>query len=221
MGFLGYEGSVRLNGVELAEASGDGIRERIGMLSQRSHVFGTTIAENVMLGRQGVTDAEVWRALAAAQLDESVRRMPGGLDAEVGPLGMSLSGGESQRLALARMLLDPPPLLILDEPTEHLDAATAQAIEGTIRRGTSDSTRLTITHRLRGIGADDRVVVLRDGRIEADGTCSEVAAAEGWFAGQLRLERDESEMASLIASLPVGVAVSRMHTSGAPAFRQG
>jgi thiol reductant ABC exporter CydC subunit len=221
MGFLGYEGSARLNGVELAEASGDGIRERIGMLAQRSHVFGTTIAENVMLGRQGVTDAEVWRALAAAQLDESVRRMPGGLDAEVGPLGMSLSGGESQRLALARILLDPPPLLILDEPTEHLDAATAQAIEGTIRQGTSDSTRLTITHRLRGIGADDRVVVLRDGRIEADGTCSEVAAAEGWFAGQLRLERDESEMASLIASLPVGVAVSRMHTSGAPAFRQG
>ena len=221
MGFLGYEGSVRLNGVELAEASGDGIRERIGMLSQRSHVFGTTIAENVMLGRQGVTDAEVWRALAAAQLDESVRRMPGGLDAEVGPLGMTLSGGESQRLALARILLDPPPLLILDEPTEHLDAATAQAIEGTIRRSTSESTRITITHRLRGISADDRVVVLRDGRIEADGTCRELAAAEGWFAGQLRLERDESEMASLIASLPVGVAVSRMHTSGTAAFRQG
>ena len=221
MGFLGYEGSVRLNGVELAEASGDGIRERIGMLSQRSHVFGTTIAENVMLGRQGVTDAEIWRALAAAQLDESVRHMPGDLDAEVGPLGMTLSGGESQRLALARILLDPPPLLILDEPTEHLDAATAQAIEGTIRRGTSDSTRLTITHRLRGIGADDRVVVLRDGCIEADGPCRELESAKGWFAGQLRLERDESEMASLIASLPVGVAVSRMHTSGTAAFRQG
>ncbi len=221
MGFIGYEGSVRLNGLELDEASGDGIRERIGMLSQRSHVFGTTIAENVMLGRQGVTDAEVWLALAAAQLDESVRHMPGGLDAEVGPLGMSLSGGESQRLALARILLDPRPLLILDEPTEHLDAATAQAIEGTIRRSTTDSTRITITHRLRGISADDRVVVLRDGRIEADGTCRELAAAEGWFAEQLRLERDESEMASLISSLPVGIAVSRNRTSGATAFRQG
>lgn len=221
MGFLGYEGSARLNGVELAEASGDGIRERIGMLSQRPHIFGTSIAENVVLGRQGVTDAEVWQALAAAQLDESVRRMPGGLDAEVGSRGMSLSGGEAQRLALARILLDPRPLLILDEPTEHLDAATAQSIERTIRLSTFESTRITITHRLRGIAACDRVVVLLDGRIEADGTARELGSAAGWFAEQLRVEHDEFEMASFIASLPVGAAVSRRRTSGTAAFRQG
>ena len=221
MGFLGYEGSARLNGVELAEASGDGIRERIGMLSQRPHIFGTSIAENVVLGRLGVTDAEVWQALAAAQLDESVRRMPGGLDAEVGPRGMSLSGGEAQRLALARILLDPRPLLILDEPTEHLDAATAQSIERTIRLSTFESTRITITHRLRGIAACDRVVVLLDGRIEADGTARELGSAAGWFAEQLRVEHDEFEMASFIASLPVGAAASRRRTSGTAAFRQG
>jgi ABC-type transport system involved in cytochrome bd biosynthesis fused ATPase/permease subunit len=219
MGFLAYEGSIKLNGIELSAAGSDGIRERIGLLAQRSHVFGTTIAENVRLGRPGFGDAQVWAAIAAAQLDHSVRRMPGGLDAEVGPLGMRLSGGESQRLALARILLDPPPLLILDEPTEHLDGATAQALERTIRTSTDGSTRITITHRLRGIDLDDHVIVLREGGIEAEGSCRDLAAGDGWFAEQLRTERDELEMAELIEGLPVGVAVGRVPTSSQAAFR--
>ena len=214
MGFLAYEGSIELNGIELSLSGGDGIRGRIGLLAQRSHVFGTTIAENVRLGRPGLSDAQVWEALAAAQLDESVRRMPGGLDAEVGPLGMRLSGGESQRLALARILIDPPPLLILDEPTEHLDGATAEAIEQTIRTATASSTRITITHRLRGICPGDHVIVLRDGRIEAEGSCLELASGVGWFADQLRTELDELEMFEFIEGLPVGIAVIRVPTTG-------
>jgi ATP-binding cassette subfamily C protein CydCD len=214
MGFLAYEGSIKLNGIELSAAGSDGIRERIGLLAQRSHVFGTTIAENVRLGRPGLSDTQVWRALAAARLDESVRRMPGGLDAEVGPLGMRLSGGESQRLALARILIDPPPLLILDEPTEHLDGVTAEAIERMIRAATAASTRITITHRLRGINTGDHVIVLREGRIEAEGMCDELARGGGWFADQLRTERDELEMSELMEGLPVGVAVIRVPPSG-------
>ena len=214
MGFLAYEGSIELNGIELSLAGNDGIRERIGLLAQRSHVFGTTIAENVRLGRPGFNDARVWGALAAAQLDESVRRMPDGLDAEVGPLGVRLSGGESQRLALARILLDPPPLLILDEPTEHLDGEAAEAIERTIRTVTACSTRITITHQLRGINAGDHVIVLRDGSIEAEGSCDELARRDGWFADQLRTERDKLEMSELMEGLPVGVAVIRVPASG-------
>ncbi|CAB4872807.1 MAG: thiol reductant ABC exporter subunit CydC [Actinobacteria bacterium] len=210
MGFLGYEGTIHVNGIELSSVSGDELRTRIGLMAQRSHLFDTTVAENVRLGRPGVGDDAVWRALEAAQVDEAVRSMPRQLDTEVGTFGLAVSGGEAQRLALARLLLEPPPAIIFDEPTEHLDPRTAQALEVTLRSSTMNSTRITISHRLDSIDAGSRVIVLRDGLVEACGSAAELAGQGGWFADRLANERAETDMAALIEGLPIGTAVARI-----------
>ncbi len=210
MGFLGYEGTIHVNGIELSSVSGDELRTRIGLMAQRSHLFDTTVAENVRLGRPGVGDDAVWRALEAAQVDEAVRSMPRQLDTEVGTFGLAVSGGEAQRLALARLLLEPPPAIIFDEPTEHLDPRTAQALEVTLRSSTANSTRITISHRLDSIDAGSRVIVLRDGLVEACGSAAELAGQGGWFADRLANERAETDMAALIEGLPIGTAVARI-----------
>lgn len=207
--FLGYEGSYSLNGVEVSTATGDDIRQHIGVLAQRAHVFDTTIAENVGLGRPDVTEDRIWAALEQAQLADAVRAMSDGLQTQVGSFGTSISGGEAQRLALARFLVDPKPVLILDEPTEHLDGRTARALTDTIRAITRDLTCIEVTHRLTTLAAEDRVVVLDAGRIVATGTVAELADQPGWFAERLAAERLEADMADLIDRLPVGVGVRR------------
>ena len=208
-GFLGYQGAFTVNGVEVSSVDGDDLRHRIGVLSQRAHVFDTTIAENVRLGRPEVSEAQVWDALERAQFAAAVRAMPTGLDTEVGTFGTWLSGGEAQRLALARFLVSPPQVLIVDEPTEHLDARTAAALGDTLRQVTAGLTVIEVTHRLRTLQPDDRVLVMDAGRIVADERAGELAERPGWFAERLRVERQEADLAALIASLPVGTAVAR------------
>ncbi len=207
MGFLPYEGSVTLSGTQLREAAGDALRGQVGMLAQQAHVFDTTIADNVRIGDPQATDEQVAKALEQAQLSEWVSRLPKGDRTVVGSFGVSISGGERQRLALARLLLARRPLVILDEPTEHLDGQTADALADTMAMALRDSTQLLITHRLSGLEDFDRIVELQRGRVVAQGTHEQLMSLDGWYAQQSRLEEERHDMALLLPRLPVGQGV--------------
>lgn len=207
MGFLPYEGSVTLSGVELRDADGDDVRRRVGLLTQDAHVFDTTIADNIRIGRPEATDAEISTAAAAAQLDPWISTLPLGMDTRVGAFGSEVSGGERQRIALARLLLGDRPLVILDEPTEHLDGATADALADTLSTALRHSTVLLVTHRLRGVEGFDRILEIGGGCVVADGTHEELMGLGGWYSAQWILESERQDMARLLARLPIGQAV--------------
>lgn len=200
MGFLRYSGRIGVNGVELSCIEPDELRTRVGLLEQRAHIFGTTIQENVTLGREGEVPERVEAALTSAQLDAMIARLPRGIHTPVGSFGSSISGGEAQRLALARLLAEPRPLVILDEPTEHLDLATAVAVDSVIMGQLASLTTITITHHLLTIPADARVFVLQDGRLAAADTCEELLLGGGWFAEQWEVQRDVAAVGVQVAS---------------------
>lgn len=207
MGFLDYAGSVRIGGNEVRDVEPDELRQRIGLLAQRSHVFDTTIEENIRLGRRVDDPAELWRALEWAHLADFVRSLPAGLRTCVGAFGRELSGGQAQRLCIARIMLQPPPILLLDEPTEHLDAVVASRLQATLDRLASGRTRVLITHAVSLIHPDDHVLVLDSGRVVQAGQARELAAGEGWFARQWARERAQTDLAMLLESLPRGIGV--------------
>lgn len=207
MGFLPYTGSVRVGGVEVRDVDGDDLRHHVGMLTQQAHIFDTTIADNVRIGRPDATDDDVAAALEAAQLTDWIAGLPGGIATTVGSFGVTISGGERQRIALARLLVARRPFVILDEPTEHLDGPTADALADTMATALSSSTVLTITHRLIGLEAADLIVELQHGRVSARGTHAEHLALDGWYARQYRLESERQDMAALLPQLPIGRGV--------------
>ena len=207
MGFLPYGGSVRLSDVEIRDAHGDAVRSLVGMLTQQAHIFDTSIADNVRLGDPSASDDDVAGALAQAQLSEWVARLPLGTGTVVGSFGVGISGGERQRLALARLLLARRTFVILDEPTEHLDGTTAEALTQTMMSALAGDTILLITHRLTGLEDFDRIVEIQDGRIIAQGTHADLLARGGWYAEQWQAESELHDMAALLPRLPIGTAV--------------
>lgn len=208
LGFLPYEGSYTVGGVEVRDADGDDLRARLGVLNQRAHVFGTSIADNVRLGDPTADDASVMAALDAARLGDWVRSLPEQADTLVGSFGTTISGGEGQRLALARLLLADRPAVILDEPTEHLDAATAAGLAGTLAEALAGRGVLLITHRIADlvIGVD-RILVIQEGRITQVGSHDALVAEPGWYAEQWSQEAQGADLAALLERLPVGQAV--------------
>jgi thiol reductant ABC exporter CydC subunit len=207
MGFLPYAGSVRLSGVQVRDADGDDLRSRIGMLTQQAHIFDTSIADNVRIGDPSATDEEVGAALDQAQLGGWIEELPMGADTTVGSFGVAVSGGERQRIALARILLARRDVVILDEPTEHLDGPTADALGAAMMAALRDVTVVVITHRLVGLEGVDRIVELGDGRIVAQGSHNDLIAEDGWYAQQWRLESERADLARLLPRLPIGRGV--------------
>ncbi|MDR7547610.1 MAG: thiol reductant ABC exporter subunit CydC [Armatimonadota bacterium] len=180
--FWDYErGSILLNGAELRSCSGEDVRRLLAVVPQRTHLFNATIRENLLLAKPEATDEEVMRAAEAAGIDAFIRSLPQGYETRVGEFGMALSGGERRRLALARALLRDAPLLLLDEPTAHLDPATEEQILQALRRIGRGRALLLITHRLVGMEAMDEILVLDRGRIVERGRHADLLARSGLY----------------------------------------
>ena len=188
--FLPYEGgSVALNGVEIAELAGDDCRRVVGLVSQDAHVFDSTLEENLRLASRDATSEQLREALASVRLLDWAERLPAGMATELGERGARMSGGQRQRLAIARALLADFPVLVLDEPGEHLDTLTADAIVTDLLAITRDRATLLITHRLAGLEEIDEVLVLDHGRVLERGTHAELLGLGGSYAEQWQRER--------------------------------
>ncbi len=207
--FLDYSGSVELSGTELRALDGDAVREEVGLLTQDAHIFDTTVRENLHLGEPRATDDELRAVLARVGLAGWLTHLPRGLDTDLGPHGAAISGGERQRLALARLLLAERRLLVLDEPTEHLDPQAADALTDDLLTVTAGRSTLLITHRLHGLDRVDRVVVLIAGQVRAVGTHAELVAQGGWYAERWLAEQERGDLAALIEDIPAGTALVR------------
>nr|WP_202554356.1 thiol reductant ABC exporter subunit CydD [Streptomyces sp. SID4936] len=187
-------GTYRIGGVEAGALEGDTVRRFVGLCAQDAHVFDSSIRENLRLARTGATDEELRAALGRARLLDWADALPEGLDTLVGEHGARLSGGQRQRLALARAILADFPVLVLDEPAEHLDLATADALTADLLDATEGRTTVLITHRLHGLDAVDEVLVLEAGRVVQRGPYADLAVAEGPLRRMLERERETARM---------------------------
>lgn len=184
-------GSILVGGRDVCRLADDDVRALIAFASQRVHLFTGTVRENLCLASPDATDDELWGALQRARLDAFVRSQPDGLDTWIGEQGLTLAGGERQRLALARAILREAPFLVLDEPTANLDAVAEREVLGEIRRLGSRRGVLLVTHRLAGLEVADEIVMLDRGRVVARGSYRDLAATEGPFRRMLRQQRAE------------------------------
>ncbi|MBB6415902.1 thiol reductant ABC exporter subunit CydD [Streptomyces sp. AK010] len=182
------EGSYTLAGVDAYGLRSDDVRGLVGLCAQDAHLFDSSLRENLLLARKDAGEEHLRAALGRARLLDWADSLPDGLDTLVGEHGARLSGGQRQRLALARALLADFPVLVLDEPAEHLDLPTADALTADLLAATSGRTALLITHRLAGLEAVDEVIVLDEGRVVQRGPYAELLAADGPLRGMAERE---------------------------------
>jgi ATP-binding cassette subfamily B protein len=187
-------GSVRINGTDLRDATFDSLRDTVGVVTQEAHLFHDTIRANLDYARPGVSDAEMYAALDAAQIRRLVDSLPEGLDTVVGDRGHRLSGGEKQRLAIARLLLKGPGLLVLDEATAHLDSESEVAVQRALDAALADRTAIVIAHRLSTIRDADQILVVDDGRIVERGRHAELLGQGGLYSELYRTQFRESTL---------------------------
>jgi ATP-binding cassette subfamily C protein CydCD len=186
-------GSYTLAGVDAYALDGDDVRRLVGLCAQDAHLFDSSVRENLLLAKKDATEDELRAALEGARLLDWADGLPDGLDTLVGEHGARLSGGQRQRLALARALLADFPVLVLDEPAEHLDLATADALTADLLAATEGRTTLLITHRLAGLEDVDEVIVLDEGRVVQRGPYAGLASVAGPLRGMAEREA-ESEL---------------------------
>ena len=175
-------GSITIDGVDIRDMTQASLRSQIGIVQQDVFLFGSTIRENIAYGRLGATDEDIMKALQRASLDEFVRSLPAGLDTPTGERGVKLSGGQKQRLAIARIFLKDPPILILDEATSALDTATEYAIQQALLELAKGRTTLVVAHRLSTIRNAYRIIVMGDNGIIEQGSHDELLARRGAYA---------------------------------------
>jgi ATP-binding cassette subfamily B protein len=182
------EGAVLVGGVDVRDATLESLRDTIGVVTQDSHLFHETIAENLRYAQPDATEEDMWAALRGAQVADLVRSLPEGLDTVVGERGYRFSGGEKQRIAIARLLLKHPSIVILDEATAHLDSESEAAVQRALSVALQGRTALVIAHRLSTVRDADQILVLDEGRIVERGRHDELVAAGGLYAELYRTQ---------------------------------
>jgi len=189
-------GRVLVDGHDIRDLKQDSLRAAIGVVPQDTVLFNDTIRYNIAYGRPGATQAEIEHAARLAKVHDFVLRLPAGYDTKVGERGLKLSGGEKQRVAIARTILKDPRILILDEATSALDTGTEQDIQLALRAIAKHRTTLTIAHRLSTVVDADQILVLVDGRVAESGTHGELLARGGVYAGMWALQAEQQEQAA-------------------------
>ena len=175
-------GAIRINGIDIRDATLDSLRDRIGVVTQDAHLFHDTIRANLLYAKPDATDDQIRDALRDAQILGLVDSLPDKLDTMVGERGYRFSGGEKQRIAIARLLLKAPDVVILDEATAHLDSESEAAIQRALETALAGRTSIVIAHRLSTILKADQILVVQDGAIVERGTHAELLAREGLYA---------------------------------------
>ena len=183
-------GRITIDSQDIRDVTQTSLRAAIGMVPQDTVLFNDTVRYNVRYGRWDATDAEVEEAAGLAQIDDFIRRMPRGYETEVGERGLKLSGGEKQRVAIARTILKAPPILVLDEATSALDSYTEREIQDALDRVARGRTTLVIAHRLSTVIHADEIIVLDDGVIVERGTHGELLARAGLYAGMWNRQQE-------------------------------
>ncbi|MFZ5731203.1 MAG: ABCB family ABC transporter ATP-binding protein/permease [Pseudomonadota bacterium] len=194
-------GRITIDGQNIREVTQTSLRAAIGMVPQDTVLFNDTIRYNIRYGRWDASDAEVEQAAAMAQIDGFIRLSPKGYDTEVGERGLKLSGGEKQRVAIARTVLKAPPILVLDEATSALDSHTEREIQDSLERVSRNRTSLVIAHRLSTIVGADEIIVLDQGRIAERGTHPQLLAADGLYASMWNRQREAEAAREKLAQI--------------------
>jgi ABC-type transport system involved in Fe-S cluster assembly fused permease/ATPase subunit len=192
-------GRITIDGQDIAKVTQKSLRQVIGMVPQDTVLFNDTIRYNIRYGRWEATDAEVEEAARLAQIDGFIRLAPKGYDAEVGERGLKLSGGEKQRVAIARTILKAPPILVLDEATSALDSHTEREIQDALERVSKGRTTLVIAHRLSTIVGADEIIVLEQGEIVERGSHHALLAKNGLYASMWNRQREAEEAREKLA----------------------
>jgi ATP-binding cassette, subfamily B, heavy metal transporter len=193
-------GKITIDGQNIAEVTQKSLRASIGMVPQDTVLFNDTIRYNIRYGRPGASDAEVEAAAKMAQIHKFIMSLPKGYDAMVGERGLKLSGGEKQRVSIARTILKGPPILILDEATSALDSFTEQEIQSALRKVSKNRTTIVIAHRLSTVVDADEIIVLDAGRISERGTHNQLLRKKGVYAAMWNRQREADEARRLLAA---------------------
>ena len=175
-------GSIKINNIDVKDVTLSSLRSVIGVVTQDAHLFHETIRDNMLFAKPDASEEEILTAMQNAQLNDLLENLPEGLDTMVGERGYRLSGGEKQRLAIARVLLKAPDIVILDEATAHLDSASEQAIQKALKTALNNRTSLVIAHRLSTIKSADQILVLDHGRIVQRGSHDELIKEDGLYS---------------------------------------
>ena len=182
------DGAIRVNGTDVREVTQQSLHDLIGVVTQDAHMFHDTIRANLLYARPDATDEEMHAALRDAQVLALVEALPEGLDTVVGDRGYRLSGGEKQRMAIARLLLKAPDVVVLDEATAHLDSESEVAVQKALATALQGRTSIVIAHRLSTIREADKILVVEDGRIAQEGTHDDLLALGGTYENLYRTQ---------------------------------
>jgi ATP-binding cassette subfamily B protein len=176
------EGAVRLSGIDVRQATMASVRDAVGVVTQDPHLFHDTLRANLLYAQPEASEADVLAALDQAQIGHIVGDLPDGLDTVIGERGYRLSGGEKQRVALARLMLKAPDIVVLDEATAHLDSESEAAVQRALKETLTGRTSLVIAHRLSTVREADELLVIDDGRIIERGTHADLLVRGGLYA---------------------------------------